>query len=128
MSPWPGIVGMPVAGPTRWTSTKTVGTPSLWAYPIASCMRLKPGPDVAVNDFAPARLAPMIALALAISSSAWRNRSSGWAAAYADAAMRISLLGLIGYPAKYVAPAFIAPSSTASLPWRSRLAMVRPAS
>jgi len=33
---------------------------------MASCIRLKPGPEVAVNDFAPARLPPRIAFALAI--------------------------------------------------------------
>ena len=59
-------------------------------------MRLKPGPLVAVNDFAPARLAPMIALALAISSSAWRKRNSGCSAAQPEATFRISVEGEIG--------------------------------
>jgi hypothetical protein len=31
MSPCPGIVGMPVAGPTRMTFTKTDGTPTFCA-------------------------------------------------------------------------------------------------
>ena len=49
-----------------------------------------------MNDFAPARLAPMIAFALAISSSACRKRNSGWSAAWTEARIRISVEGLMG--------------------------------
>jgi hypothetical protein len=66
---------------------------------MASCMRLNPGPDVAVNAFAPASDAPITALADAISSSACRKRNSGCSAACPDATLRISVDGLMGYPA-----------------------------
>jgi hypothetical protein len=62
-------------------------------------MRLKPGPLVAVNALAPARDAPMTALADAISSSACRKRNSGCSAAQPEAMFRISVDGLMGYPA-----------------------------
>jgi hypothetical protein len=38
----------------------------------------------------------MMALALAISSSACRKRNSGWSAACAEAMLRISVDGLMG--------------------------------
>ena len=41
------------------------------AKPSISCIRLKPGPDVAVSDLVPARDAPQTAAMLAISSSIW---------------------------------------------------------
>ena len=43
------------------------------AKPIISCMRQKPGPEVAVSALAPAREAPLTAAMLAISSSIWMN-------------------------------------------------------
>ena len=43
------------------------------AKPIISCMRLKPGPDVAVSALLPASEAPQTAAMLAISSSIWMN-------------------------------------------------------
>jgi len=39
------------------------------AYPIFSCIRLKPGPEVAVIDITPPHAAPIIADIAAISSS-----------------------------------------------------------
>jgi len=41
----------------------------MWAYPMFSCMRLYPGPEVAVIAFAPAHDAPITAAMEAISSS-----------------------------------------------------------
>ncbi len=67
---------MPVLGPTLWTSTTTRGTSIMWANPMPSCFREKPGPDVLVMDFRPARLAPMAMWIEAISSSAWTKAIS----------------------------------------------------
>ena len=72
-SPWAGSVGRPVLGPPRMTSTMTQGICAMEAKPIISCMRLKPGPEVAVSALAPAREAPQTAAMLAISSSIWMN-------------------------------------------------------
>ena len=73
MSIWAGRVGVPVLGPPRCTSTTTHGTSAMTACPRFSCLRLKPGPDVAVSALAPAREAPMMAPIAAISSSIWMN-------------------------------------------------------
>ncbi len=72
-SPWAGSVGRPVEGPPRITSTMTQGICAMVAKPIISCIRLKPGPEVAVSALAPARLAPHTAAMEAISSSIWMN-------------------------------------------------------
>ena len=64
-SPWAGymqpmrsdcsvLVGRPVAGPPRWTSTTTRGISAIQARPRPSLMREMPGPAVAVMDFLPA--------------------------------------------------------------------------
>jgi hypothetical protein len=50
----------------------THGVSVIIAYPIFSCMRLKPGPDVAVIDRAPPHEAPITADIAPISSSIWR--------------------------------------------------------
>ena len=63
-SPWAGSVGRPVLGPPRMTSTMTHGICAMEAKPIISCMRLKPGPEVAVSALAPAREAPQTAAML----------------------------------------------------------------
>lgn len=83
--------------------------------PIVSCIKLNPGPDVAVMLFHPAQLAPITAPIDASSSSICMNipptcgkrceRRSG-----------ISLEGDMGYPAKKRQPAVMAPSTQASLP------------
>ncbi len=71
-SPCAPFVACPVLGPARWTSTMTHGVSVIIAYPIFSCMRLKPGPDVAVIDRAPPHEAPITADIAPISSSIWR--------------------------------------------------------
>jgi hypothetical protein len=43
------LVGMPVDGPARWTSTTTRGSSTITARPIASLLSAMPGPDVAVS-------------------------------------------------------------------------------
>jgi hypothetical protein len=50
----------------------THGVSVIMAYPIFSCMRLKPGPDVAVIDREPPQEAPITADIAPISSSIWR--------------------------------------------------------
>ena len=47
-SPCSTLVGWPVLGPPRWTFTTTSGISAMTAYPNASCIREKPGPEVAV--------------------------------------------------------------------------------
>jgi hypothetical protein len=90
------------------------------AQPIVSCIRLKPGPDVAVMAFAPVQLAPTTALIEANSSSICMNMplTLGKRAAICSA---ISLAGDIGYPAKKRHPAVIAASAHASLPCQKHL-------
>ena len=68
-SPWEGAVGSPVLGPPRITSTITQGTSASTANPMCSCMRVNPGPLVAVMALDPAREAPITAAREAISSS-----------------------------------------------------------
>ena len=53
--------------------TITQGASSMKARPMFSCIREKPGPDVAVMAFAPAREAPHRAAMEASSSSIWMN-------------------------------------------------------
>ena len=94
-SPWLGSVGSPVDGPPRITSTITQGICDIAAKPIISCMRLNPGPEVAVSAFSPAREAPHTAEMLAISSSIWRNEppTSGMRR---DSVSAISVEGVMG--------------------------------
>jgi hypothetical protein len=47
------LVGMPVLGPARWTSTTTSGSSTMSARPIASDLSAIPGPDDAVRPIAP---------------------------------------------------------------------------
>ena len=72
-SPCDGRVGSPVLGPPRITSTTTQGISAYIPYPRCSCMRLKPGPLVAVIARRPASDAPSTAPSDAISSSIWTN-------------------------------------------------------
>src|SRR5512146_2989307 len=65
------LVGMPVDGPARWTSTMTIGSSVITARPIASDLRAMPGPEVPVSARAPPYAAPIVAPIAAISSSAW---------------------------------------------------------
>ena len=69
------MVGIPVEGPARWTSTITIGSSSITASPIVSDFRSIPGPLVAVTPSLPANEAPSAMLAAAISSSAWTVRT-----------------------------------------------------
>jgi len=85
------------------------------AYPMFSCMRLKPGPEVAVMAFAPAQLAPMTAPREASSSSIWMAMPPTWGNLSARFSA-ISLEGVIGYPAKNLHPAVIAASAHAWFP------------
>jgi hypothetical protein len=48
------------------------GNPVMTAKPMASPLRAKPGPEVAVIPKEPAKDAPMAAVMAAISSSAWK--------------------------------------------------------
>ena len=66
-------MGRPVEGPERCTSTTTQGISANAAKPMFSCLREKPGPEVAVMDLTPATDAPMTAAMLASSSSIWMN-------------------------------------------------------
>ncbi|OAV72355.1 hypothetical protein Barb7_03122 [Bacteroidales bacterium Barb7] len=63
------LVGKPVEGPPRCTSTTTNGSSAITAKPIASLFNAKPGPEVEVTPSAPAKLAPIAVLTPAISSS-----------------------------------------------------------
>ena len=58
-------------GPDSCTSIMTQGVSVMHAYPMLSCIRLKPGPEVAVTALAPAHTEPMTAEMEAISSSIW---------------------------------------------------------
>ena len=88
------LVGMPVDGPARCTSTMTIGSSRLIASPIASDLRSRPGPEVPVTARVPANAAPTAMAAAAISSSAcmvhtskFLRRLSSW---------RMSDAGVIG--------------------------------
>src|SRR5687768_15313785 len=65
------LVGNPVLGPPRCTSTMTTGSSVMTAKPIASALSAMPGPDVPVQPSAPPNEAPIAAPIAAISSSAW---------------------------------------------------------
>ncbi len=64
------LAGMPVEGPPRMTSTTTMGTSAATARPMPSAISDRPGPAVAVSEGTPPKLAPMIMLTEASSSSA----------------------------------------------------------
>jgi hypothetical protein len=64
------LVGMPVDGPARWTSTMTMGSSRATARLTVSDLRSRPGPLVPVTPRWPANAAPRAMLAEAISSSA----------------------------------------------------------
>ena len=52
------LVGMPVDGPARWTSTTTRGSSTMTARPMASDLRAMPGPELAVRPMRPAVARP----------------------------------------------------------------------
>ena len=70
------LVGMPVDGPARCTSTISIGSSRLIASPSASALRSRPGPEVPVAASAPENAAPIAIDAAAISSSACMVRTS----------------------------------------------------
>ena len=65
------LVGRPVDGPPRCTSTMISGSSREMARPIASDFSATPGPEVVVTASAPPYAAPMADPMAAISSSAW---------------------------------------------------------
>ncbi len=69
------LVGRPVEGPPRCTSTMTSGSSRLMARPMVSDLRSRPGPEVVVTPSAPPKAAPRAAPMPAISSSAWKVRT-----------------------------------------------------
>ena len=69
------LVGSPVEGPPRWTSTMISGSSRLTASPIVSDFSATPGPEVVVTPSAPPKAAPSAAPMPAISSSAWNVRT-----------------------------------------------------
>ena len=64
------LVGRPVEGPPRWTSTMIMGSSMIAASPSVSAFRSMPGPLVPVTARCPAKEAPSAMFAAAISSSA----------------------------------------------------------
>ena len=70
-SPCSTLVGWPVLGPPRCTSTTTSGISAMTARPMPSCFSEYPGPDVIVTATLPAYDAPIANAQAAISSSAW---------------------------------------------------------
>ncbi len=105
-SPWPAntacqrsdcslLVGRPVEGPPRWTSTTTQGTSAMEARPSISVMSDRPGPDVDVMDFTPANDAPTTAPIAASSSSVWMTEPPIFGS-HSSANWRISVEGVIG--------------------------------
>ena len=85
------------------------------AKPMFSCMRLMPGPDVAVMALQPAQDAPTAEQIAAISSSVCKNTPPDKGSS-SDSRLGISLAGVIGYPAMKSHPAAIAPSARAMFP------------
>ena len=69
-SPCSVLVGIPVDGPARWTSTTIIGSSVITARPIVSVFRSRPGPLVPVAASSPVNAAPSAMFAAAISSSA----------------------------------------------------------
>jgi hypothetical protein len=63
-----------------------------------SCIRLKPGPEVAVIARRPPQEAPITAETAAISSSIWRYTPPTFGSLY-DIISAISDAGVMGYPA-----------------------------
>ncbi len=89
------LVGRPVEGPPRCTSTMISGSSSDTARPIASDFSATPGPEVVVTASAPPYAAPIAAPMPAISSSAWKVVTPNlW---FLASSCRMSDAGVIGY-------------------------------
>ena len=93
-SPCSVLVGMPVDGPARWTSTTTIGSSSITARPTVSAFRSRPGPLVAVTPRLPPNAAPTTIPAAAISSSACIVRTPNFL--WRDSSCSSSDAGVIG--------------------------------
>ena len=89
------LVGSPVDGPPRCTSTTMSGSSSMTPSPIASLFNATPGPDVVVTPRLPPNDAPSAAVTPAISSSAWKVRTPN--AFCFDSSCKMSDAGVIGY-------------------------------
>ena len=88
------LVGMPVDGPARWTSTTTSGSSTETARPTVSAFSSMPGPEVVVTARDPPNAAPSAELAALISSSAWNVRTPNFLCL--DSSCRMSEAGVIG--------------------------------
>ncbi len=88
------LVGRPVDGPPRWTSTITSGSSRLTASPIVSALSAMPGPEEVVTPSAPPKEAPSAAPMPAISSSAWKVVTPKRLCL--DSSCRMSEAGVIG--------------------------------
>ncbi len=88
------LVGSPVDGPPRCTSTTTSGSSSITARPMVSIFSAMPGPEVVVTPSAPPYAAPRAAPMPAISSSAWNVVTSKFLCF--DSSWRMSEAGVIG--------------------------------
>ena len=75
--------------------TITQGVSAMAANPMPSCIREKPGPDVAVMDLVPTMEAPMMEEMLAISSSICMKVPPTWGN-LRDRTSAISEEGLMG--------------------------------
>ncbi len=95
MSDCPIRVGRPVEGLPLCMFTRTQGASIMTASPMFSCIREKPGPDVAVMALAPAREAPTRAAMLPNSSSIW-TKMAPTAGRRFDSLSAISVEGVIG--------------------------------
>src|SRR5687767_15236961 len=95
---------MPVDGPPRCTFTVTVGISAMDERPSISDINERPGPEVAVIDFAPAKDAPTTAPIAASSSSVCRQVPPIFGSQSASNCST-SVEGVMGYPAKKLQPA-----------------------
>ena len=113
------LVGSPVAGPPRCTSSTTKGSSMMTARFIASLLRQMPGPDVLVTAKAPAKDAPTAEAHPAISSSHCTVVTPRLLCF--DSSCSTSVAGVMGYEPRYsFSPAFSAaamnPYAVALLP------------
>ena len=88
------LVGMPVDGPARCTSTMSSGSSTETARPTVSAFSSMPGPLVVVTASAPPKAAPSAELAAEISSSAWNVRMPNFLCLASSC--RMSEAGVIG--------------------------------
>ncbi len=91
------LVGRPVEGPPRCTSTMTIGNSRLTASPSASDFRSTPGPLVPVTARLPAKAAPIAIPAAEISSSACKVFTPKFFSF--ESSCKTSDAGVIGYDA-----------------------------